>query len=179
MIKISFIIPVYNTEKGILVRCLKSIVDHGYEDYEIIIVDDGSNEKYQNIFSEVENIDCHIKIIHKENSSTVYDSFCNLAIPAAYLIRSNRDANYVMKNWPSDQKVDEIIKLLAKNTYYTIDKLNMATTLVAHRFSLDESTLSVMVQCLLADKVIDLKRHGYKFEGSFDETVANLFKLLT
>ena len=41
---ISIIIPTLNSEKT-LERCLKSIRDQSYQDYEIIIVDGGSNDK--------------------------------------------------------------------------------------------------------------------------------------
>lgn len=36
---ISIVIPVYNSEKYID-RCLKSIIESSYQDFEIIIVDD-------------------------------------------------------------------------------------------------------------------------------------------
>ena len=42
--KISFIIPAYNAEKYII-RCLDSIVSQNVEDYEIIVVNDGSTDK--------------------------------------------------------------------------------------------------------------------------------------
>ena len=67
MTDISFIIPVYNTEKEVLERCIKSICNHEYENFEIIIVDDGSKKEYQEIFRDIENIDRRIKVLHKEN----------------------------------------------------------------------------------------------------------------
>ena len=39
----SVIIPVYNVEKYIT-KCLKSILNQTYSDYEIIIVNDGSTD---------------------------------------------------------------------------------------------------------------------------------------
>jgi glycosyltransferase involved in cell wall biosynthesis len=49
MIKLSIIIPVYNSSK-ILEKCLHSIYDHNKEDgYEVIVVDDGSSDNSSDI----------------------------------------------------------------------------------------------------------------------------------
>lgn len=45
MIKYSFIVPVYNTAKY-LNRCLDSIAKQTYKNFEIIIVNDGSTDKF-------------------------------------------------------------------------------------------------------------------------------------
>lgn len=65
--KISIIIPVYNGEK-FLNRCLDSIIKQTYSDFEIIIVNDGSIDKTQNIIEEYSKKDSRIVIINKENS---------------------------------------------------------------------------------------------------------------
>ena len=41
--KVSVIIPVYNVEKY-LFRCVKSVIDQTYENIEIILIDDGSED---------------------------------------------------------------------------------------------------------------------------------------
>ncbi len=46
----SIIVPVYNVEKY-LNKCLESLVNQTYKDYEIIIVNDGSTDKSQNIIN--------------------------------------------------------------------------------------------------------------------------------
>lgn len=43
MLKLSFIIPVYNTEVDLIKRCIDSILSSRYADIEIIIIDDGSD----------------------------------------------------------------------------------------------------------------------------------------
>ena len=48
MKKISVIIPVYNAEKTIR-RCLESIMSSEYEEYEVIVVDDGSTDNSASI----------------------------------------------------------------------------------------------------------------------------------
>ena len=46
----SIIVPVYNVEKY-LNKCLESLVNQTYKDYEIIIVNDGSTDKSKNIIN--------------------------------------------------------------------------------------------------------------------------------
>ena len=64
--KISVIVPVYNVEKYIG-ECIKSIINQDYENIEIILVDDGSNDKSGEICDEYALKDKRVKVIHKEN----------------------------------------------------------------------------------------------------------------
>lgn len=43
MSKVSLILPVYNGSQGI-VRCLNSIIRQSYENFDLLIIDDGSND---------------------------------------------------------------------------------------------------------------------------------------
>ena len=67
MPKISIIIPVYNTEKT-LKRCLNSILDQKYEDYEIILVNDGSKDNSEKVILEYKEKSDKIKYFFKQNS---------------------------------------------------------------------------------------------------------------
>ena len=67
MKKISVIIPVYNAEKTIR-RCLESIMSSEYEEYEVIVVDDGSTDNSASILFEYANRDRRVKIINQPNS---------------------------------------------------------------------------------------------------------------
>lgn len=63
---ISVIIPVYNVEKYVE-RCILSVCNQTYKKLEIIIVDDGSNDKSGSICDKYAQIDRRIKVFHKEN----------------------------------------------------------------------------------------------------------------
>lgn len=63
---ISVIIPVYNVEKYIR-ECLNSVINQTYKNLEIILVDDGSQDKSGNICDEYKMKDDRIKVIHKQN----------------------------------------------------------------------------------------------------------------
>lgn len=67
MPKISVVVPVYNTEKY-LKKCLESIIKQTYQDFEVIIVNDGSTDNSQKIIDEyIGKYQNRIKCINKEN----------------------------------------------------------------------------------------------------------------
>ena len=66
MAKISVIVPVYKVEKYIH-RCVDSILSQSFDDFELILVDDGSPDNCGKICDEYKNIDKRIVVIHKEN----------------------------------------------------------------------------------------------------------------
>ncbi len=65
-IRVSVIIPVYNTEKY-LRECLDSVVSQTLEDIEIIAINDGSPDGSLSILKEYASRDCRIVIIDKQN----------------------------------------------------------------------------------------------------------------
>ncbi|MDQ0198773.1 glycosyltransferase family 2 protein [Neobacillus ginsengisoli] len=64
--KISIIVPVYNVEKY-LVKCIDSILNQTFSDFELILVNDGSTDKSGEICDEYSKIDKRIKVVHKKN----------------------------------------------------------------------------------------------------------------
>lgn len=66
MSKFSIIVPVYNVEKYIN-RCIDSILYQTIDDFEVILVDDGSSDKSGIICDYYETIDDRVKVIHKKN----------------------------------------------------------------------------------------------------------------
>lgn len=64
--KISVIVPVYNSEKYVG-RCVDSIIAQTYQNWELILVDDGSTDNSLSILQEYENHDSRIKVIHQNN----------------------------------------------------------------------------------------------------------------
>lgn len=66
MPKVSIITPVYKVEKY-LSKCLDSIIDQNFTDFELIIVDDGSPDRCGEIADIYAKKDKRIKVIHKKN----------------------------------------------------------------------------------------------------------------
>ena len=91
-LRFSVLIPVYNTEKY-LEECLQSVLNQTYQDFEIVIVDDGSTDKSGLICDRYqEQYINQIKVIHQENQGQLA-SRCN-AIQAAqgeYIIFADAD----------------------------------------------------------------------------------------
>lgn len=67
MIKISIIVPVYNSEKWIE-KCIKSILSQSFENFELIIVDDGSKDSSLHVIQQYALKDNRIRCFHKENT---------------------------------------------------------------------------------------------------------------
>ena len=74
-VKLSYIVPIYNVAKY-LRKCVDSLMAQDYEDYEIILVDDGSTDSCPSICDEYvrlmnegmnELTNERIKVIHREN----------------------------------------------------------------------------------------------------------------
>lgn len=64
---ISIIIPVYNGEKHIKM-CINNILKQTYSNIEIIVLNDGSNDKTKEILDNLNISDKRLKIVHKENT---------------------------------------------------------------------------------------------------------------
>ncbi len=67
MPKISIIIPVYNVEKYLSI-CLDSILAQSFTDFEVICINDGSDDKSLEILNEYKNKDSRIRVISQENA---------------------------------------------------------------------------------------------------------------
>lgn len=84
---VSIIVPVYNAakplgeNKTVLHRCIDSILNQEYRDYELIVADDGSKDESGKILDEYATKDERINVIHKENSGV--SNTRNLAIQNA------------------------------------------------------------------------------------------------
>lgn len=63
---VSVIVPVFNSEDTIKL-CIDSILSQNYKNFEILIVDDGSNDNSYSICESYLNEDKRIKLFHKEN----------------------------------------------------------------------------------------------------------------
>lgn len=62
----SIIVPVYNSEKQ-LERCINSILSQRYQDFELLLINDGSSDTSGDICDRVAQEDSRIKVFHKAN----------------------------------------------------------------------------------------------------------------
>lgn len=64
--KLSIIVPVYNAEKY-LNRCVDSILNQTFADFELLLIDDGSTDKSGQICDEYAENDSRVKVTHSAN----------------------------------------------------------------------------------------------------------------
>jgi len=79
MAQLSIIIPVYNAELY-LSKCLDSILQQGYQDYEIICINDGSTDGSLLILEEYATKDDRIRIITQKNRGLIAARKAGLAV---------------------------------------------------------------------------------------------------
>ena len=156
MIKLSVIIPVYNTPKELLEHCISSLKDnlrHFLGGAEILCINDGSTEPYiEQILKDVEAVDSRFKYVYKPNSG-VSDTR-NLGIDMAqgeyivfvdsddylepdvfsYMLESIRkqDADLVVFGF-CDNDSDNVIEKETKMWISDSSKLNAVSTLIEHK----------------------------------------------
>lgn len=95
---ISVILPVYNAVKT-LRRVIDSVLNQSYTDFELVVVDDGSNDGSAQIADEYASKDHRIKVFHKSNGGS--NSARNYAldnINGEYVTFCDAD-DYVDDNW--------------------------------------------------------------------------------
>ena len=63
---VSIVVPIYNTAQ-FLRACLDSIISQSYEDFECILVDDGSVDESLEICKEYAHRDPRFVVIHQDN----------------------------------------------------------------------------------------------------------------
>ena len=64
--ELSIIIPVYNVEKT-LGRCIESVIRQSFQNFEMILVDDGSKDNSATMVDEIARTDNRISVIHQSN----------------------------------------------------------------------------------------------------------------
>lgn len=83
--KLSIIIPVFNAEKYID-RCIESILEQEYENYELILVNDGSTDSSEQICKKYLNQNNHIRYIFSENKGASHARNLGIRIAKGELI---------------------------------------------------------------------------------------------
>lgn len=78
--KYSIIVPIYKAE-ACLVRCVDSILMQSYNDFELLLIDDGSPDKSGEICDYYAKIDSRVRVFHKDNGGV--SSARNLGIEKA------------------------------------------------------------------------------------------------
>ena len=116
--KVSVIIPIYNTEKY-LCRCIDSVLNQTFDDYEILLIDDGSTDDSASICYEYAQRHNKIKAIYSNHLGVA--SARNLGLKLAkgkYIMFCDSD-DYAEPNW-------------IQTLYETLDKNPESSVLCAY-----------------------------------------------
>lgn len=115
---ISFIIPVYNVSRSLLIECLDSILNQSYDNFEICLADDAStNEETLEVLKEYEEKYKNIKVVYRDKNGHISEaSNSALAIASGEFVGLvdnddilDRDAlYYVVKELNRDKSLDMI-----------------------------------------------------------------------
>ena len=68
MPEISVIVPFYNVSEELFEKCIGSLIAQTFRQFEIIIINDGSNEKYRDVLEKYTLCDSRIKVVYQNNS---------------------------------------------------------------------------------------------------------------
>lgn len=143
---LSVILPVYNGE-NYLQDMLHSIDEQTYENYELIIVNDGSTDSSREICEEWKQRNAHIKIFDKENGGT--SSARNLALEFAqgkYVLFLDQDDTidqcmfHELVSCMENEKVD----MLISSKKFIVEKEKGKVNVQEYTF--DEQTIATMEQ---------------------------------
>lgn len=106
---LSVIVPIYRVEPY-LERCVQSIRNQTYQNLEIILVDDGSDDQCPQICDRFADIDERVKVVHKENGGLVS------ARKAGITEASGKYAAYVdSDDWIECDMYQQLVKQIVEN----------------------------------------------------------------
>lgn len=106
---ISVIVPVYNVEKY-LNRCINSILAQTYQDYELILIDDGSTDYSGEICDFFQAKDDRIKVIHQPNNGLSFARNVGIEYSCGEYITFIDSDDYVAESY-----LEILLKLLEGN----------------------------------------------------------------
>ena len=95
---ISVIVPIYNAENYVN-RCIESVLDQTYCNWQMILVDDGSKDKSLEIYQKYADVNNRISVIHQENAGPSIARNAGIAKALGnYVVFIDSD-NYIEKDY--------------------------------------------------------------------------------
>lgn len=98
---VSVIVPVYNVE-GYLKRCIESIIGQTYDDWELLLIDDGSTDSSGSICDRYVSGDDRIKVVHTANGGVSVARNIGLEISCGEWVAFIDSDDYVSPTYLSD-----------------------------------------------------------------------------
>lgn len=188
--KVSIIVPIYNVQIY-LRECLESLINQAFDDYEIILINDGSTDNSGTIAEEYENNYKNIILINTMNSGL--SSARNTGIKNAngeYLVFVDSDdyvsSDYISSLYNSIIKDDSDIAICSferiKNSENEIEIIELNENISYTNIDILENILSGTLQCHAWNKMYKrelflLNKIDYPI-GKLYEDISTLIKLV-
>lgn len=154
-VRFSIIIPVYNAE-AYLSECVNSIQNQSYQNIEILLIDDGSEDSSLKIAQKLSQFDKRIKVAHKSNAGV--SSARNLGIKKAvgeYIIFI--DADDYLIDVKAVEKIDYSIKKGSDTAIYNIryENKRLKHTLQAGQYIKRDNTFNKFLFTLIKNEYLN------------------------
>lgn len=114
-IKFYILVPVYKTEQYIE-KCLKSILNQNYQNFELVVVDDGTPDNAGQICDQYADKDNRITVIHKKNEGIISSRQVGVqSIFQNHVDENTYNNSYVMFVDSDDYLLDNVLGDIAKD----------------------------------------------------------------
>lgn len=161
-LKFSIIIPVYNTEKY-LNKCFDSLINQNYQNFEVIIINDGSTDNSLEICNKYSNNDNRFKIIDIKNQgvSTARNIGLN-EVTGDYITFLDSD------DWLENDALLVINKKINNKKYDIVQSNLFLDTIKTERlyFNLDKD-LEVKNKEEILENIISMNYGSKKFDNKY------------
>ncbi|MBQ9254552.1 MAG: glycosyltransferase family 2 protein [Bacteroidales bacterium] len=178
MALVSVIVPIYKAEDYIR-RCVESILSQTFEDFELLLVDDGSPDNSGEICEQYTLKDSRVKVIHKQNGGVASARQEGLNhSTGTYTIHADPD-DWVEKTWLEDlysksQEIENGADIVVCDYYFDTEK---KSTIFSQKP--EEETPQSFLDGMVRDKHLGalwnklIKRSCYERYGIFFEKDLN------
>ena len=143
MPKLSIIIPIYNAENS-LARCLDSILNQGFRDYELLLVNDGSTDSSLRICNQYAGADNRILVIDKVNGGVSSARNAGLEAACGDWITFIDSDDWIGDDYCSILNIEPQVDIIIGSMFFNNDQaygtLRNADTII------DDSALRIIVQ---------------------------------
>lgn len=152
---ISVIVPIFNA-KNYLGRCISSILAQSFKDFELILVDDGSNDGSGEICDEFAKAQANIKVIHKANSGQGESRNQALSLASGEFVAFVDADDFIAPNY-----LERLFALLSEN----------------------EADMSVCGYVVTNDEKVEFQNYNLEFQNGIPKSICfekpNIFDFYT
>lgn len=163
---ISIIIPVYNSEST-LARCLDSLIKQSFEDFEILVVNDGSTDNSLTILKDYERKDNRIVVIDKDNGGVSSARNAALEIAKGEWIAFCDSDDYAEPEWMENfLVVDSDTDLIQQGIIYGHDDMSSTIFCLPNNYGDTLQSKRNLITHLMSNGI-----YGYLFTKLFKSSI--------